>query len=159
MLPISPTHIDEILNLYLPQHRYVCNAVLYGTELVCMLKPTIYPYTQGQIFRYVTAPMATLYACQLAYVLVGGMVIANHPATSCIRTYQSFLRLRDETLLRFARLETRFRVEVRNEWPIPAKISVESSKRFATHSHYTVEFQIGEGVTGGIHAVIVGKEA
>jgi len=122
-----------------------------------MLKPTIYPYTQHQIFRYVTVPMVSLYACQLAYVLVGSMVIANHSVTSSVGTWQSFLRLRDETLLRFGRIETRFHTEVRNEWPIHARISVGNPKRFQARTHCIMRFQIAEGITGRIHGVIVGE--
>ena len=149
--------VDQILNLYLPEHRYVTDAVLKDNTLTCLLKPTLYPYTSVQLFKYITAPSATFFVCQIAYVLVGSLVLSNHQvARSSNLTWDKFIRLRDQTLLKFANFQVRFRSEVKNKWPIQASINIKTVHKFSKHVHCKMHFSLGTGIYGNVHTVIVG---
>jgi hypothetical protein len=156
-LELSSKTLEQILEIYLPEHRYICSANLCDTSLTCSIKPTSYPYTQEQVFNYITAPTATLFACQLAYVLIGGMVIISHPLTTAIKSLNIFRNVRDSALLRFAKIDLRFRSEVENKWPIHALINIDKAKRYHNSVHCSMDFCIGNGISGNIHGVLIGE--
>jgi hypothetical protein len=152
-ITLSQKQIEQILDLYLPSHRYVRDAIIENLSLTCKLTSTVYPYTREQLFAYITAPTTTLLACQLAYVLLGGTILARHPLFKEI-SWNNFLDLRDNALLRFAKFDVRFKSEVVNKEPINVSIHIEKTMRFHSTVHYRMPFRIGAGITGLIHGVI-----
>jgi len=154
VIPIGA--VRRILDIYLPEHLYVYDAAIKGTSLSCSLNPTRYPYTARPIFNYITAPTATLFACQLAYVLIGGMFMTQHPIASPIGTWERFFEMRDKAFLRVARISLRFDAEVANRRPIKASIGIDRAIHLRKRIHCTMSFEIGKGLSGQIHGVIVG---
>jgi hypothetical protein len=148
---ISDGEIEKILEIYRPEHRYVYDAILAGSELKCALKPTVYPYTQSEIFEYITAPTATLYSCQLCYVLVGA--IARRGFADSFN-WEEFLRQRNTAALRFTSLDFRFRAEVCNSGRIAASIRFGRIRNLAGIVHCVMEFEIANGIHGRIQGVL-----
>lgn len=155
--PVSIQVVNEILSIYRPEHRYVSDAVLNDTAMRCKLKPTVYPYTEKQIFDYITAPTVTIFGCQMAYVLIGSMVIAKHTLVASIKTREHFASLRDAALLRFGRFNIRFLAEVENKYPIPAHIKIGTIRCISGCIHCLMDFSIGDGICGNIHGVLLGN--
>ena len=157
---ITNQTVEKILSIYRPEHRYVGNSVLTGISMRCELRSTIYPYTTKQIFGYITAPTATIFACQLAYVLVGGMVLSNteHLIVRRVKTWENFLSLRDEALLRFGRFDIRFFEEVENKYPISGYIEIGWTRCIGGTILSLMEFRIGDGIGGKIHAALLEAE-
>lgn len=148
--------ITKMLDIYRPEHRYIRSAIICGSSLECSLGSTEYPYTREPLFDYITAPTATLFACQLAYVLVGGMVVMNHPLVNLIKSLDEFRDNRDCALLRFAKINLCFRSEVENKWPIACSMCVRKSKSYLGSIHCNMVFAIGGGISGTIHGVLIG---
>jgi hypothetical protein len=156
VIQLSEFEIEQVLEIYRPEHRYVTLATLHQLKLECILKPTLYPYTQHEVFGYITAPTATLYACQLAYVLMGGLSLKTPEMVEQlgVGTWSRFVVQRDTAALRFATFSTRFRSEVENSGSIPAYIKVAQTRKARSNLHCIMEFNIGVGISGRVHAVI-----
>ena len=152
---IAQADISRILDIYRPEYRYVTDAGISGFRLSCKLRQVHYPYTVNEVFKYVTAPTATFLACQLAYVLVGGLILVGNEVASSILSWQEFIQFRDAAILRFTRCDTLFRGEVANAQNIPASISICRHRRAPFGRYCSMSFSIGGGITGKIHGAIV----
>jgi hypothetical protein len=159
-IQLSEADVERILELYRPEHQYVAQACLERLRLTCVLKPTVYPYTQRDVFPYITAPTATIYSCQLAYVLVGGLALKAPTLAASLGggDWSQFLIQRDQAWLRFGTFNTRFSAAVENRGLIPANIRIVRTRHVGVNVHCVMEFEIGRGITGNIHGVIMGKQ-
>jgi len=154
---LSANEIAQILSIYLPDHQYVSNARITASSLECALGLTKYPYTTHSTFDYITAPTATLFVCQLAYVLVGGLTLRNPELALSLGglSWDTFLRRRNEALLRFTNITTRFSSAVPNTGNTPAKITTTQSRRHRGLVHCRMSFTINACISGEVHGVIV----
>jgi len=154
-ISLSDSMVRTILDLYQPEYRFVSKAVLADLSLRCEVLPARYPYTQTQVFEYVTAPAATLIVCQLAYVLVGGLIATENPVVRPCISWDQFVQLRDAALLRFTRYEARFHAEVPNRVPIPCMIAMGKTKHLNSCLHCVMSFEIGNGIFGEVRSAVV----
>lgn len=157
-IPLLDSDVERILEIYRPEHRYVTQATLDGLKLRCVLKRTVYPYTTHDIFPYITAPTATVYSCQLAYVLVGGLALKSPAIATSLGggNWSEFLVQRDRAWLRFTSFSTHFRSEVVNADELSAAVGIVRIRNFRSNLHCVMEFEIGHGISGAIRGVIVG---
>lgn len=82
------------------------------------------------------------------------MKAPNFVATLGGGDWRQFLIQRDQASLRFVAFSTRFHKEVENRGSISAHIRILRTRRFKHNVHCTMEFQIGEGISGLIHGAI-----
>jgi hypothetical protein len=123
---VPSADVDRYLDIYLPEHRYVRSAILRGTVLSAVLAPSAYPYTATPLFSYVTATTAAFYLGQLAYVLIAAAISERTIESSLIPDVATFLRFRDEGLLQFVDMKTRFSREISARCRFEAIIEVDS---------------------------------
>jgi hypothetical protein len=154
-LVLSIDQIDDILSIYKPEHRYVADASLVERRLDCSLRASRYPYTQQEIFNYLTAPTVTILACQLMYVLVGALVIDKSPIAQSIASWEEYVNLRDRALLRIGNIKFHFKSEVVNREPIAASVAVRAAHALASAVHCRFVFSIGDGINGDAHGLIM----
>lgn len=154
VLPNSVT--DQILDIYRPEFRFVVDAVFEDYSLDAQLKATSYPYTYREMFDYITAPTANLIGCQLSYVLAGGLIFfgTQHGSAPDL-DWNGFLRLRDRALLKFSSFKLNFRKEVKNIAGTPCRAELLHTKRVLGHTHTDIRFEIGHGISGLLHGVIL----
>ena len=149
--------VARILALYKPEYRNVSNVHISEHKLYCNIHASAYPYTTTQLFDYITAPSATFYACQLGYVLIGALAI-YHDQNTLFPTHidiESILRLRDNALIRVSNVDTHFQKEVRLDCAIHSSMELISTRRLGVNTHCSFDFQIGDGITGHLKAVIM----
>ncbi len=150
--------VDEVLHIYKPEYRLVRNSIIEGLSLEAELHAVPYPYTIDEVFDYVTAPTANLIACQLSYVLVGGLLFleTKHPSAPDL-DWKTFLRLRDKALLKFSSFRFDFRSEVKNISGTICRAELLHIKRVMGHVHTDIRYQIGQGISGLIHGVMLSE--
>lgn len=113
-----------------------------------------YPYTRTEMFGYVTAPMATLYVCQVSYVFLAALTTLPGPLSGMF-SESDFYRDRDEARLRFGSLSFRFREEVLNVNGTIADAVVQTLHHIQGATHASVQFRIGRGIHIRSHLVRV----
>jgi hypothetical protein len=155
---LSEEEVGRILDLYRTEHRYIANAKISNLKLRCMILPSRYPYTEHEVFSYVTAPTATLYIAQMAYVLIGGLVLSANASVSKYANWKEFVRWRDHASLRFAEVAMRFRGSLSNSEIHEATMGITNIRRLGTAVFCTLEFSIGDRLFGQVHAVEIAEE-
>lgn len=150
--------VDEVLQIYKPQYRLIRKAVVCNMSVEGELRAAPYPYTLDEVFDYITAPTANVIACQLSYVLVGGLMFFETKHLSAPDLdWKAFLHLRDNALLKFSSFKFDFRHEVKNISGTACEAELLHIKRVMGHTHADIRFQIGQGISGLIHGVILSE--
>lgn len=72
--------------------------------------------------------------------------------------WSKFLTQRDEAWLRFTSSTTKFRGAVPNVGNISALLRITNVRRMRRNLHCVMEYEIGKGISGKIHGVIIGEE-
>lgn len=144
---LSSEFIDDVLSIYKSEHRYINEAQYNDGILTCKLKPTKYPYTTEPIFDYITSVTATLFVCQLTYVLFAQLVKENK-VPSLSDSIEEFLSLRDGAKLKFLRFNFKFINKVINQENIDAKMTFVETINKKNKQFYKSIFFIGDGIKG-----------
>lgn len=152
---LSEKDVTKILDIYHPEYQYITNARIHDLTLRCIIGPITYPYTQHEVFQYITAPTTALLVSQLAYVLIGGLVIHKHPSLSqFFRDLKEFRLARDKAALKFGKLDMKFQSQIPISSSVKGVISLSELRMFNKRLHGIMSFQIGDSITGSIHAMI-----
>lgn len=140
--------INDVLSIYKAEHKYVTNAV-YDNQgiLTCKLKSTKYPYTESDVFDYVTSVTATLFVCQLTYVLFAQLVKENI-LPSLASSYEEYVYLRDTAKLKFLRFDFKFIGKVSNNDSIIGRMKFIELIEKKNKVFYKSSFIIGNGIKG-----------
>jgi len=156
--PVSSSIMPEsvltsILSIYKVEHRYVESLARSAEAFSGRLRRHQYPYTEGELFEYVTAPMSCLYACQIGYAVVGGIICTRHPLSAMLPDLATFLSDRDRTRLRFGDFNMRFSRAVANRDDIPFAASVVRAKRLGSGFHGLLNVAIDDAIMISSHLV------
>jgi len=144
---IPDDQIEEILSIYKDEHQYIVDAAFAENVLTCKLKSTIYPYTKEVVFDYITSVTATLYVCQLAYLLFAELVKHGQVPEVC-SSYKEYILLRNTARLKFLRFNFKFFDKVENLDGIEAKISFIGQTTKKGKHFLKTSFSIGSGIKG-----------
>lgn len=151
---VPQAYVESMLDFYHAEHHYVENVSISQRTLTCDLRPVNYPYS-SQALSYVNAPVATLYSCQLAYVLMGSLVLIGDPLIHrALPSWDSFVSARDTGRLRYGKLTLRFIREVPRGVP-RGRIYLRCLHSKGANYHAALAFDIAESIRGTLHTVLL----
>ena len=145
---IENSFVNEVLSIYKDNHKYLTDVEYEEDEIFCKLKPTEYPYTVETTFDYITSVTATLFACQLTYVLFALMIKNSKLEKMTDLTFDKYIKSRDEAKLKFLRYNFKFTQPVKNEEGITASMKFEGVIEKRNKKFYRTTFKIGNGIIG-----------
>jgi len=96
---LAACYLDETLNLYHEEHRYLRSATWSCPSLAGQFELNHYPFAQADHIDYVTASMIMVYLSQLGFVYTR-VLCEEHILPF---THEEFFRLRDEGRIVFSR--------------------------------------------------------
>lgn len=126
---IESTKINEILSIYKPEYIYLKSAEVYGKKIIGFFRQSVYPYTNEDLFKYITGTTAVLYLAQLAYVLSAVMIEQNIFRVTTDISYKEFLSLRNRAQMYFTQLNMEFKKMLLNSEDIQVVMEITRAKR------------------------------
>lgn len=147
-LVLSSNFIAEVLSIYRAEHLYIHRAVFAGDSLTADLLKSQYPYTNEEVFDYVTAVTGTFYLNQLTYTLIAAIIAYKTCEAVADLTLGEFYEARDRGEILYANLELGFRHKVPNKDLLNASISLGNIRRRGQTLFSQLNFNIEQGITG-----------
>jgi hypothetical protein len=154
-MKISQRQINELLSIYKDEHQYISDVVLDDNKITCNIIETKYPYTKTDTFDYITSVSATLFACQLAYVLYGLLIERKQIEEVSHIDYASFLQSRDDAKLKFIRYNFKFISPVKNNGQTKSQMTYLGIIKKRNKVFFKTTFKIGNGITGELISTII----
>ncbi|MDP1814035.1 MAG: FcoT family thioesterase [Leadbetterella sp.] len=152
---IENDFVYDVLSIYKDDHKYLTDVEYDNNKISCRLKPTEYPYTVETTFDYITSVTATLYACQLTYVLFALMIKNSKFENLNDLTYDEYIKSRDEAKLKFLRYNFKFTQPVKNDTFITASMKFKGVIEKRNKKFYSTTFKIGNGIIGELLSTII----
>lgn len=152
---IENNFVNEVLSIYKDNHKYLTDVEYDNNKIYCKLKSTEYPYTVETTFDYITSVTATLYACQLTYVLFALMIKNAKLENLTDLTFEEYIKSRDDAKLKFLRYNFKFTQPVKNDNNITASMKFEGVIEKRKKKFYRTTFKIGNGIIGELLSTII----
>ena len=154
---LSQNYIDEILSIYKEDHRYLHNVEYSRSDrkISGVFYPIVYPYTIEPTFDYVTSVTATLFVCQLAYVLYTTLIDEQDVDELNYLNHETFLNLISDAKLKFMRYKFKFFAPVYNCGMITGSMKLDEVIKKKNKVFYRSSFWIGHGMRGELLSFII----
>lgn len=152
---IESAKINEILSIYKPEHIYLKSAEVQEKLITGIFRKSIYPYTNEDLFKYITGATAVLYLAQLSYVF-SAMLIEHRifKATKNI-SYKDFLVLRDKTQTYFTMLNLKFKKPIINSDNLKLVMEVTSVKNIGNIIIADMNFNFQNSLVGNLRLSMI----
>ena len=146
--------INRVLDIYRPEFRFVkkiyCHNEIFYAEIVV----DKYPYTQKQIFSYVTGPTLTLLVGQVAYIYTAYLIVNNKKGELNDISLEKYLALRDDEKLVFGCLDFKFKRKIPMNKSFTMKMNLVASKRMRNFIYGRFTFEVERYLSGKTNFVM-----
>ena len=145
---LTEEHLDKLLALYPPEHRYVSKVDYAACRLDASLRHFAYPFTTEDL-DYVTATQIPLYLSQLTYVLFGSVIRFDDHSLLPSSLEPAYLESMLAGRLFFVQVDQKMTGPMWKNAPLSASLVLNSVRRYRGSLFGFVSFSFNDGACAG----------